>query len=33
MVKGQVLKSFLRYVAIIDDQDVPQKFWIFEKYI
>ena len=26
--KGPVLKSFMRQVAIIEDHDVPRKFWI-----
>ena len=27
-IKGPVLKSFMTQVAIIEDHDVPRKFWI-----
>ena len=27
-IKGPVFKSFMRQVAIIEDNDVPRKFWI-----
>ena len=28
LLKGPVLESFMRQVAIIEDRDVPKKFWI-----